>query len=104
MSITLNNNKSLLVNQLKSIRKHDINENYDRRNELVMQAMATAGRLDYDIGIRIDEDEKEWPVVYIKLPTGQISWHLPQYEKEWDGHTNSEKYERIDKYIESVDR
>ena len=44
--------------------------------------------------------------VYVDLPTGQASWHyhdrdaqlfshLPAYDGEWDGHTTSEKYERV---------
>ena len=46
--------------------------------------------------------------VYIDLPSGQVSWHyhdsevglfkdLPPYEKEWDGHTTEQKYERLAK-------
>lgn len=44
--------------------------------------------------------------VYIDLPTGQASWHyhdsyahlfadLPLYSRTWDGHTTSEKYQRL---------
>jgi len=51
--------------------------------------------------------DKAWHgCVYIDLPVGQASWHyhdsethlfahLPPYEKEWDGHSTEEKYERI---------
>jgi hypothetical protein len=46
--------------------------------------------------------------VYIDTPQGQMSWHyllrdaplfagLPRYEKEWEGHTTEEKYERLAK-------
>lgn len=58
-----------------------------------------------------DPEDKEWGkewmnIVYIKLPTGQVSWHLHdsdmplfahlEYGKEvWDGHTTEEKYERL---------
>ena len=50
---------------------------------------------------------KEWMnIVFIKLPTGQVSWHLHdsdlayfahlEYKNEkWDGHTTEEKYERL---------
>ena len=52
---------------------------------------------------------KEWVnIVYIQLPTGQVSWHfhedlLPMFEnhleydpyEKWDGHTTAEKYERL---------
>lgn len=51
---------------------------------------------------------KEWlNIVYIQLPTGQVSWHihedlLPLFahleldlSKKWDSHTTDEKYERL---------
>lgn len=51
---------------------------------------------------------KEWlNIVYIELPTGQVSWHihedlLPLFahldydlKKKWDGHTTEEKYDRL---------
>ena len=45
-------------------------------------------------------------VVYIDLPTGQVSWHyhdsqahlfahLPPYAGTWDGHDTEEKYRRL---------
>lgn len=55
----------------------------------------------------IPDWDEEWNgCVYVDLPTGQASWHfhdreahlfshLPPYEKEWDGHTTEEKYDRI---------
>jgi hypothetical protein len=61
-------------------------------------------------GIRktaIENWEPEWHnCVYIDTPAGQMSWHyhdseamafadLPDYTKEWDGHTTAEKYERM---------
>ncbi len=53
-------------------------------------------------------DEAWHGCVYIDLPTGQASWHyhdreahlfshLPAYGGEWDGHSTSEKYERIER-------
>ena len=51
---------------------------------------------------------KEWMnIVYIELPTGQISWHLHDSDvdlfshlefdetKKWDGHSTEEKYDRL---------
>ncbi len=58
-----------------------------------------------------DDWDDEWRnVVFIDLPTGQVSWHLHKdelvnfpgvepYPGEWDGHTSAEKYERIRKFI-----
>lgn len=57
------------------------------------------------------EDDWRW-IVFIDLPTGQVSWHmhdseLPWFahllppneppERKWDGHTTEEKYERLSK-------
>jgi hypothetical protein len=55
-----------------------------------------------------DPDERDWPVLMIDLPTGQVGWHLPKeevngqwpsYEKEWDGHSLEEKRERLRRFI-----
>lgn len=69
--------------------------NYADRYRAVLGCLhiATAGGLK--AGIRIDPKEPEWPVVYIELPTGQVSWHMPQHPIEWDGHSTHTKYERI---------
>lgn len=32
----------------------------------------------------------------------QVSWHLPQYNRAWDGHTTEEKYETIRSFVNSV--
>ena len=50
--------------------------------------------------------DPEWPIVYIDLPTGQVSWHIRATEiplfshlewehVDWDGHTTAEKYARL---------
>lgn len=55
--------------------------------------------------------DKEWEndwrwIVYIELPTGQVSWHIHDSEREWfnhlqvrennwDGHNSERKYERL---------
>ena len=51
--------------------------------------------------------EDDWRnIVFIDLPTGQVSWHfhdsemhlfkeLGAYEGKWDGHTTEEKYARV---------
>lgn len=51
--------------------------------------------------------EPNWPICFIDLPTGQVSWHialsdmglfahLPKGERVWDRHTTEEKYARLD--------
>lgn len=72
---------------------------YGARTYYIYKAMAEAMYLTYRVGIRIDPSEPEWPVAFIELPTGQVSWHLEQHFKEWDGHSTEEKYERIKRYI-----
>ena len=66
-----------------------------------------ANRLGYHMGIRNRNDE--WPILYIDLPTGQVSWHLPSqelvknfpdYMGEWDGHDVVEKHIRLMRFIE----
>ena len=60
---------------------------------------------------RHSEDDKDWEddwrwIVYIDLPTGQVSWHIHDSERElfnhlelkenkWDGHNTQRKYERL---------
>ena len=83
---------------LDALIKHD--QGYHLRYKLVLEAMYVANMLDYPTGIRIDPNEPEWPVVYIELPTGQVSWHMPQHSEEWDGHSTEEKFERIKRYME----
>jgi hypothetical protein len=44
--------------------------------------------------------EPRWGVVaYIELPTGQITWHMDSGEFEYDGHTDADKWHRIEKYL-----
>jgi len=78
------------------------NRDYELRNVFVLHAMSRAAELGFDVGIRIDPSEPEWPVVYIELPTGQVSWHLPQHKHEFDGHVTGEKYLRLHRYCDQV--
>lgn len=84
---------------LYEIYKNDTN--YDRRNKLTYIAIGLATQLGYPVGIRIDPEEPKWPVVYIELPTGQISWHVPEHKEKFDGHTTEEKYRRLLKFVQS---
>lgn len=75
--------------------------NYKERYGDVLRALAVAHDLGYRAGIKIDPKEPAWPVVYIDLPDdGQLSWHMPEYAGEWDGHTTAEKFARIVAYAE----
>lgn len=80
---------------------------YADRNHVVALAAKMARELGYAAGVRADPKEPRWPVVYIELPTGQVSWHVRQDEREtifawlgehptpWDGHDTEEKHRRI---------
>lgn len=75
---------------------------YNMRNKLVLSAVAHAKWLGIEAGFAIDPNEPDWPVAYIELPTGQVSWHLPKHTKIWDGHTTEEKYRRIHQYADGL--
>ena len=68
---------------------------YEIRNRLIMLALVTAQGSGLRTGIAFDPKEPDYPVVYIDLPTGQVSWHVTAYQGKWDGHTTTEKYDRI---------
>lgn len=68
--------------------------NYERRYELVWMAVYFATLAGLKTGVALDQADPDWPVVYIELPTGQVSWHVPAHETPWDKHTTEEKYAR----------
>jgi hypothetical protein len=71
---------------------------YDARYPLVVEAVHVALSAGFRAGIRIDPAEPTWPVVYIELPDGQVSWHAPEHSREWDQHTTADKFDRIRRY------
>jgi hypothetical protein len=82
---------------LRAIERYDTD--YDVRYGFVIEALAVAQRLGYPAGVRFDPQEPAWPVAVIELPRrggapGQVSWHLPQHQVAYDGHTTAEKYDR----------
>lgn len=86
----------VLKETFRAIEENDTN--YQVRYGLVLRALLFAHDLGLPAGIRFDVDP-EWPVVYIELPTGQVSWHMPQHVVAWDGHDTSTKYQRINDWI-----
>jgi hypothetical protein len=84
--------RRVLAQTLRRIERND--DNYDLRYFLVIEAVYYAQQCGYAAGFRIDPGEPEWPVAYIELPTGQVSWHLPRHPIGWDGHETPEKYRR----------
>lgn len=71
---------------------------YDIRNREIQHALWLAMCAGYNVGVK--RGRKGWPIAYITLPTGQVSWHLPEFPIDFDGHSTDEKYERIKRYLE----
>ena len=84
-------------------------EAYLDRN-LAVQVMAKmAQELHYRVGVK--DEKTDWPILYVDLPTGQVSWHIPKkelmgdlpiYEGKWDGHDLETKRNRLKAYIEAL--
>lgn len=84
-----------------------INAVYAERTRCVLALARAAQALGCLVGFGHDPAEPEWPVIYIELPTGQVSWHMRAeeraaaadigaFEGHWDGHATDEKYARLD--------
>ena len=82
-------------------------EAYVDRNLAVQVLAILAKQKGYQIGIRNREDD--WPILYVDLPTGQVSWHipkdeivalLPDYPGEGDSHDLKEKRDRLRRFLE----
>lgn len=80
---------------------------YYDRNQAIMALAKLAIQQGYTVGVKIDPNEPNWPVLMVDLPTGQVGWHLPkdeligewpEYKKEWDGHTLNEKRKRMHQF------
>lgn len=91
----------LLAQLLFEIEAADMD--YPKRYGLVLRAMGAALKAGFDVGIRVDPVDPEWPVVYIELPDGQVSWHMPQHGREWDGHDTITKYKRCRAFAKPYD-
>lgn len=91
---------------LPEIERHDTD--YPRRYALVLEAMALAAQIGFRNGFAWDTGNAEAVahrcriVAYIDLPSGQVSWHLPEYAGTWDRHTTDEKYLRCRTFTASV--
>jgi hypothetical protein len=83
-------------------------EAYYDRNLCVQAMLKMAQKLGFITGLK---EDPEWPILYIDLPTGQVSWHIPkqeiltdfpEYNEKWDGHNLQEKRRRLIDYMEMV--
>ena len=90
----------------------DLDAVYAERDKCValIARMAQALGCNVGLGEHPSSDESwmdEWKtIVFVDLPTGQVSFHvhdserawfdgLPKYTQPWDGHTTTEKYQRV---------
>lgn len=100
---------------LRRLRERD--DAYRERDQCVAQIAAMAVKLGYPAWIsQHDAADESWDpawrsIVFVELPTGQVSWHIhvselhlfsfiacSQPSREWDGHSTEEKYERLLEY------
>lgn len=82
-----------------------LDDAYFDRNQAVMAFARLAMEKKWKTGIRVDPEEPDWPILYVKTPQGQVSWHLPVSEidlnewpvfgEEWDGHSLEDKRQRM---------
>lgn len=86
-----------LAQLLIMIQRYD--QEYAVRNDLVLAALAQARAIGLRAGVRIDPNAPAWPVAFLELPSGQVSWHLPEHPVLWDGHTTAEKYARVAAFV-----
>ncbi len=82
-----------LARTLLEVQRADLD--YPVRTPLVYLALHQASALGLVCGVKPDPAEPGWPVIYIDLPTGQVSWHCQEYPASWDNHTTAEKFDRI---------
>lgn len=69
---------------------------------------------EIDAGWYLDPHTDGWPVVWVDLPTGQASWHVPPERRSllerstlnndvpdggYDRHTRDQKNERLSEYL-----
>lgn len=81
---------------------------YKERAQCVAALARLAQALGHAVGFSEDDERTGWPVLYIELPTGQVSWHFTASDRaefapdiqdnprlRWDGHSTPEKYARL---------
>jgi hypothetical protein len=95
----------------------EIDDIYVERDKILVLLARWALEQGYPVGIGIDQEKPAiWQyVLYMDLPSGQVSWHilenelewfsfLPDYADDWDGHDRDEKYARVLRYAKNYRR
>lgn len=106
---------SAVKGQPKSFQEllNEKNAAYAERNKVIVALARFAKAAGYKVGYGPHEpaDDRDWDqawknVIYIDLPTGQVSWHFHRdqialfaefgaYGGGWDQHSTEEKYNRL---------
>lgn len=92
---------------------------YAERSAILAALARAAAAVGHDAYFATDPEEPDWPVLFIELPTGQVSWHFhpddlalyasdipwapEQSDEIWDGHGTEEKYRRLDAWRPSAE-
>jgi len=87
-----------------------LNITYRERHHLIAHLAAIYPAV---MVLNADEDAPDWPVIYITLPTGQVSWHIAPHDMDlfhhvpigtagWDRHDVMEKYRRLDAHTQAL--
>lgn len=115
----LNDIAQLIAEQHSRIRELEVQKDgaYSERNQLV----AALSKLFPSWMEWHSEEDTSWDndwrnIIFIELPTGQVSWHIHDSEvshfqhltkkvgSSWDGHTTEEKYNRVSALISSPEK
>lgn len=77
----------------------DAEARYTTRNALIQHLMGAVLEAGWPCGYDTHEVivkgiRQTWPVAFVELPTGQVSWHIAPYTGRYDGHTTRDKYAR----------
>lgn len=98
------------IDLIKGINDLDEQKNiaYRERNRCVALIAQMAVQLGLPVGLSDAHEPEEGfvKVLMLDLPSGQVSWHipndelhyfegLPEYDKPWDKHTTERKYFRV---------
>lgn len=87
----------------------DCSEVYFDRNQLVKAFALAMKQKGFTVGWKEDREDPFFVILFVDLPTGQVSWHVPceeidlsqwpQYRGNWDLHSTEEKRVRLSKYL-----
>ena len=62
-----------MINGAEKFESDNLTEAYFDRNQAVMALAILAEALGHTVGLNANPDDCEWPILYIDLPTGQVS-------------------------------